>query len=1016
MSEPRIGEVVGGYRLTRQLATGGMGVVFEARHASLDREAVVKVLAPKLAADEDFVSRFKHEARIASDLDHPCIVDVFDLVDVDHPRRVACVMERLEGPTLAKLLLKGPLRYEQALNVTLQIVDAIGCVHEAGVIHRDLKPQNIVVVGPLHTDLIAIPSVKILDFGIAKITETPTDHKTRTGAMLGTPAYMAPEQVAGTKVLPSTDLYAIAELLFEMLTGRRVFRGDNLDILRRKMATHPPKIEIAGSIPGHERLAALISASLHPDVDRRPAFGDFEDAVADLLEENSVGQADAATVLDLGSQTDELTSGDLPDVDDTEAPRVGDPGMNTQMFFERIVEDIEDVDTEKNADAPEPPMAPKEEDHLTLMRSPSGWNPTPDPAPRAHSVTPRTHSVAPRGGSVAPRGASVPRVVVGQPLPPPKPKRSLRGVFTALVVLVLLAAVGGAGAWAWSEGLLEPKDTTNPLLGDVRAWSATHGGYHGAIQPLVEQLREAFALDTDAGYTKALDTAKQLLVADPGHPTGLALYVETRALFDPEHITHAEHKKLSRALDLVRDGLESRRARAALLTAVGRNEEAIELLDRATSPLEQQRLAEALVEVDPSRALATIDGSDAVRELPRSATIRGLALTALGRTHAAAEALVWRAEVSVTAELALAQAQAAADRPEATKTFEAALKRTAGEGMAKAAFGAHLARRGESRAHDLLEAVAADDTLQESLRAEALRIRARRSIDDGAEGEADALLDRLDALVVNDTTGALLRAERLLAEGTPTKAAQLVANRSDAHVVAATAALSLGDEAGAKKALEAAIDGAPRDPRMRVLLGVVHLVLEDAAAVKAVIDVLAELDPAAVREDERFKRIPAATWAEAEKQLLVAKSNSPEAEALRAVVRYFAGDADAEKSLRAVKDAPLAVQMYLADLALVRGATNTANGRVAAMRRTAKKAIATNLYAARVALARRRYAEAAGIYDRILAVARSPLIEIERAEALLRTDRERAKSALAGLTKEVPHFARLRRVMYAAEL
>ncbi|MEQ8984642.1 MAG: serine/threonine-protein kinase, partial [Deltaproteobacteria bacterium] len=170
MSEPRIGEVVGGYRLTRELATGGMGVVFEARHASLDREAVVKVLAPKLAADEDFVSRFKHEARIASDLDHPCIVDVFDLVDVDQPRRVACVMERLEGPTLAKLLLKGPLRYEQALNVTLQIVDAIGCVHEAGVIHRDLKPQNIVVVGPLHTDLMAVPSVKILDFGIAKIT------------------------------------------------------------------------------------------------------------------------------------------------------------------------------------------------------------------------------------------------------------------------------------------------------------------------------------------------------------------------------------------------------------------------------------------------------------------------------------------------------------------------------------------------------------------------------------------------------------------------------------------------------------------------------------------------------------------------------------------------------------------------------------------------------------------------------------------------------------------------------
>ncbi len=1013
MSEPRIGEVVGGYRLEKELATGGMGVVFEARHVTLDRSAVVKVLAPKLAADDDFVSRFKHEARIASDLDHPCIVDVFDLVDVEQPRRVACVMERLEGPTLAKLLRQGPMRFAQAMNVTLQIADAIRCVHEAGVIHRDLKPQNIVVIGALETDLMAVPSVKILDFGIAKITETPTDHKTRTGAMLGTPAYMAPEQVAGTKVLPSTDLYAIAELLYEMLTGRRVFRGDNLDILRRKMATTPPELELDASVHGHDRLEALISACLHPDVDKRPAFADFEDVLSDLIDESALADAldggganaDAQTIVDPAAVA-------FPFEPENEDPRVGDPGMNTQMFFDRIVEDIEDVDTEKDADRPAPPMQPKDEEHLTLMRSPGGWNP---PA-RTPSVAPRSASVPPRTRSVVPRATSVPRVVVGSPVPPAKSKR---GVWSTLAAIVALAVIGGGAYWAWSNGLLAAQEKKNPLIADARAWSATHGGFHGETAGLVTQLRNHLAKDTDAGYVAAIDAAKQLLVIDPGQPAAIALYVEARALFDPEHITRAEFDKLSGALDYVPASSEVRRARAALWTAVGREADAVQLLDRATAPLETQRLAEALVPTDPKRALELIEGSDAVRELPRSATIRGRALTARGHTHAAVEALTWHTESSAQALRALAIAQASAERPQAMKTFEAALGREAGVAGTRAAYAHHLAARGDARADAMLEAVASDATIQVRMRSAATRARVRIAIDAGRGEDADALLERLESLAPEDDGARLLRAERRLASGDPAGATKLAeaSSAEGAEVLVATAALSLNDPSAARAALERAIDASPRDPRLRVLLGAAHVMRGDEDSAKAVIDVLAELDPAAAREDARFVRIPDASWAEAEKQLVLAKNDDgASAAALLAVLRYFRGDDGADKALRAVKPEPLATLMYQADLALTRGATNTANARVAAMRKAAKKAIATNLYAARVALARRRYAEAIGIYDRILAVAQSPLIEIERAEALLATDRDRAKTALAGLAAQAPHFVRLRRALYAAEL
>jgi serine/threonine-protein kinase len=196
-----LGEVIGGYRLDELVNRGGMGAVYKATHAVLGRLACVKVLERSLAADDDYVARFLKEAKIVNDVSHENIVDIFDFVQVKNPRRVACIMEYIHGRPLNSVLAQGALTALQSANAMLQLVDALRAVHAKGVVHRDLKPSNIMVVAPLRSDFSVRPSVKILDFGIAKV-EGSSAVKTDPGAMLGTPAYMAPEQIIGDKAKP----------------------------------------------------------------------------------------------------------------------------------------------------------------------------------------------------------------------------------------------------------------------------------------------------------------------------------------------------------------------------------------------------------------------------------------------------------------------------------------------------------------------------------------------------------------------------------------------------------------------------------------------------------------------------------------------------------------------------------------------------------------------------------------------------------------------------------------------
>jgi serine/threonine-protein kinase len=266
------GVTIRGYRLGRVLGEGGSGLVYEATHTAIGRRVAIKVLAPDRAEDPELVSRFLNEAKIVNEIRHPNIIDVLDYIEIKRPRRVALVMELLEGRSLAAVLEDGPLTLKRAVNVCLQLADALHAVHAKGVIHRDLKPDNVIVLGGPDSDLSTVPSVKLLDFGIAKYLADSVAHRTVTGSVWGTPEYLAPEQGSAEPVSPATDLYALAEIFHEMITGRRIFSGAaTTEVLSAKLSFRPETIELPAELEDRERIRALLSASLALEPARRGA-------------------------------------------------------------------------------------------------------------------------------------------------------------------------------------------------------------------------------------------------------------------------------------------------------------------------------------------------------------------------------------------------------------------------------------------------------------------------------------------------------------------------------------------------------------------------------------------------------------------------------------------------------------------------------------------------------------------------------------------------------------------------
>ena len=225
-----IGRKLGNYEIVEELGRGGMAVVYRAYQPSLNRHVAIKVLAPQLSFDQQFVERFQREARAAAKLRHPNIVVIHDVARQQEIYYI--VMEMLEGLTLKQLIEdKGSLSPERATRIVEQVASALDYAHEQGFVHRDIKPANIFVGQNDHTTL--------TDFGIAKAA-SETQHLTRTGMLIGTPDYMSPEQAEGGTVDYRTDLYALGIVLYQMLAGRAPFQSTTPHATLHAVIYEPP--------------------------------------------------------------------------------------------------------------------------------------------------------------------------------------------------------------------------------------------------------------------------------------------------------------------------------------------------------------------------------------------------------------------------------------------------------------------------------------------------------------------------------------------------------------------------------------------------------------------------------------------------------------------------------------------------------------------------------------------------------------------------------------------------------
>jgi serine/threonine protein kinase len=227
------------YRLERPLGHGGMASVHLARDTELDRPVAVKLLAENLSGDESVHRRFVREARLAARLSHPNVVSVFDAGDDDG--RPYIVMEFVDGENLAELLARrGRIPPDEARGLALQAAQGLAHAHAAGLVHRDVKPQNLI----LRRD----GTLKIADFGIARAAEATA--LTQAGTVLGTAAYLSPEQALGEEVTPATDVYSLGAVLYELLTGRTPFQVETLDDLARQPAMEvAPVRELVPGVP-----------------------------------------------------------------------------------------------------------------------------------------------------------------------------------------------------------------------------------------------------------------------------------------------------------------------------------------------------------------------------------------------------------------------------------------------------------------------------------------------------------------------------------------------------------------------------------------------------------------------------------------------------------------------------------------------------------------------------------------------------------------------------------------------
>jgi len=269
-----LGRTISHYRVLAKLGSGGMGVVYEAEDIRLGRRVALKFLPGSLAHDERTLQRFEREARVASSLNHPNICTIYEVEECDH--QPVIVMELLEGKSLKERIREGPISTDELLDFGIQASDALEAAHAKGIIHRDIKPGNIFIIGHVR--------VKILDFGLAKVRppedQSEEESLTMAGVIPGTTSYMSPEQVRGEEIDARSDLFSLGVVLYEMATGQRPFVGKNRVLLMNAILNARPAIasSVNRSVPA--ALDTIIARALEKNRDKR--FQHAADICSDL--------------------------------------------------------------------------------------------------------------------------------------------------------------------------------------------------------------------------------------------------------------------------------------------------------------------------------------------------------------------------------------------------------------------------------------------------------------------------------------------------------------------------------------------------------------------------------------------------------------------------------------------------------------------------------------------------------------------------------------------------------------
>src|SRR5215472_5949907 len=293
------GTKLGPYEIISPLGAGGMGEVYRARDKRLGRDAAIKVLPEAFAGDAQRMGRFEREAKVLASLNHPNIAVLYGFEESNRTR--ALVMELVDGATLAERIKQGPLAIEEALPTAKQIAEGLEYAHERGIIHRDLKPSNV----KLSPD----GQVKLLDFGLAKALEGETVDEelqnsptlsaaaTCAGALLGTAAYMSPEQARGKRVDRRADVWAFGCVLYEILTGRRAFSGETTsDILASVIRAEPDWSFLPASVPA--RIHELLRRCLQKDPKQRlQAIGEARITIQETLSGSSISEGVAGVMI-----------------------------------------------------------------------------------------------------------------------------------------------------------------------------------------------------------------------------------------------------------------------------------------------------------------------------------------------------------------------------------------------------------------------------------------------------------------------------------------------------------------------------------------------------------------------------------------------------------------------------------------------------------------------------------------------------------------------------------------------